>query len=131
MNNQKRSWLYSIFLVKCPRCREGSMFPAGTLYSRKFADMYPQCPCCGQNFEPEPGYYYGAMYVSFGISTGIFLSVLFGLSFFVQELTLGMVMATIGIIVIGLLPVMFRLSRAIWIHIFIRYEGPCSQIPKK
>jgi uncharacterized protein (DUF983 family) len=123
--------MYSIFSVKCPRCREGSMFPAGTLYSRKFADMYPQCPCCGQSFEPEPGYYYGAMYVSFGISTGIFLTVIFGLSFLVEELTLGMVMATIGVIVIGLLPVMFRLSRAIWIHIFIRYEGPCSQIPKK
>ena len=107
------------------------MFPPGTLYTRKFADMYPRCSCCGQDFEPEPGYYYGAMYVSFGFSTGIFLTVLFALSFFVKELTLGMVMITIAVIVIGLLPVMFRLSRAIWINIFFRYEGPCSQIPKK
>ncbi|QMU31673.1 DUF983 domain-containing protein [Adhaeribacter radiodurans] len=107
------------------------MFPPGTLYSKRFADMYPQCPCCGQSFEPEPGYYYGAMYVSFGFSTGIFLVVLFVLSLLVKEVTLGMVMVTIGVIVIGLLPIMFRLSRAVWINIFIRYEGPCSQIVKK
>ena len=131
MSSQKPSYLYTVINAKCPRCREGNMFPPGTLYSRRFADMYPQCPCCGQSFEPEPGYYYGAMYVSFGFSTGIFLGVLFVLSLFVKELTLGMVMLTIGVIVIGLLPVMFRLSRAIWINIFFRYEGPCSQIPKK
>src|SRR5689334_7200367 len=103
MRNSKPSYLYTVINAKCPRCREGSMFPPGTLYSSRFADMYKQCPCCGQSFEPEPGYYYGAMYVSFGFSTGIFLSVLFVLSQFVKELTLGMVMGTIGVIVIGLL----------------------------
>lgn len=131
MENKRPSWLYGILMAKCPRCREGNMFLPGTLYSRKFADMYPKCPCCGQDFEPEPGYYYGAMYVSFGFSTAIFLSVLFALSFLVEELTLTMVMVTITVIVVGLLPIMFRLSRATWINIFFRYEGPCSQIQKK
>ncbi|MDQ3291602.1 MAG: DUF983 domain-containing protein [Bacteroidota bacterium] len=131
MKNQKPSWLYSVITAKCPRCREANMFPPGTLYSTRFADMYKHCSCCGQSFEPEPGYYYGAMYVSFGFSTGIFLTVLFVLSLFVKELTLGMVMIAIAVIVIGLLPIMFRLSRSIWINIFIRYEGPCSQISRK
>ncbi|WP_228466971.1 DUF983 domain-containing protein [Adhaeribacter swui] len=131
MSNQKPSLLYTVLSAKCPRCREGNMFPPGTLYSSRFADMYPQCPCCGQSFEPEPGFYYGAMYVSFAFSTGIFLAVLFILSLLVKEVTLGMVMGTIAVIVIGLLPVMFRLSRAVWINFFLRYEGPCNQIPKK
>lgn len=107
------------------------MFPEGTLYSTRFADMHQTCPCCGQTFEPEPGYYYGAMYVSFGFNVGIFLVVLFILYQFVEEVTMAMMMGVIAVVVIGLLPIIFRLSRVIWINIFIRYEGPCSQIPKK
>jgi hypothetical protein len=130
MSARKPSLLYTLVNAKCPRCREGDMFPPGTLYSRRFAAMYPNCPCCGQTFEPEPGYYYGAMYVSFGFSTAIFLGVLFLLSLVVEEVTMAMVMGLVVVIAVGLLPVTFRLSRAVWINIFIRYEGPCAAIPK-
>ncbi len=129
--SQQHSVLYSILAVKCPRCREGNMFPEGTLYSTKFANMHPACPCCGQTFEPEPGYYYGAMYVSFAFNVAIFLVAFFVLSQLVQEVTIPMLLGVVAVLVIGFLPIIFRLSRAIWIHIFIRYEGPCSQIPKK
>jgi len=131
MEIAKVSLLSSILRAKCPRCREGNMFMPGNLYSRKFSDMHPNCPCCGQTFEPEPGFYYGAMYVSFGLSTGIFLGVILVLNFLVAEITMAMVLITVMVIVVGLLPVMFRLSRAIWINIFIHYEGPCTEIPKK
>jgi hypothetical protein len=49
----------------------------------------------------------------------------------VEEITMGMMIGVIAVVVIGLLPIIFRLSRALWISIFIRYEGPSSQIPKK
>lgn len=129
--DQRKSFLYSVAAAKCPRCREGNMFPKGTLYSSKFADMHTACPCCGQVFEPEVGFYYGAMYVSFAINVAIFLVALFVLNLFVEELTMGMMIGIIAVVVIGLLPVIFRLSRLLWINIFVRYEGPCSQIPKK
>ena len=93
--------------------------------------MHPNCPCCGQTFEPEPGYYYGAMYVSFGFSTGIFLAVLAILYLFVDEISTLMVGGVVLVVMLGLLPISFRLARAIWIHIFIRYEGPCHAISKK
>jgi ribosomal protein S27AE len=132
MSGFKESKLYSILNYKCPRCHEGEMFPPGTLYSpRKFSEMNKFCTCCGQDFVQEPGYYYGAMYVSFGMSTGIFFGVLLVLSFLVEEITFPMVITAVLVISIGLMPVMFRLSRAIWINIFIHYEGPCSQIPRK
>ena len=124
------SLLYSIFAVKCPRCREGNMFPKGTLYTTQFAKMYPKCPCCGQSFEPEPGYYFGAMFISYGITTAIFLVALFVLNLLVEEITMLMVFLTVTVVVIGFLPVIFRLSRSMWISIFIRYEGPCDQIRK-
>jgi uncharacterized protein (DUF983 family) len=131
MERQGKSFIYSILNAKCPRCREGSMFPGGTLYTRKFADMHPACSCCGQTFEPEPGFYYGAMYVSFGFSTAIFLMVFITLQFFVTEISTIMMGVAVLVVMLGLLPVSFRLSRALWIYIFIRYEGPCHLIPKK
>ncbi|WP_187263944.1 DUF983 domain-containing protein [Pontibacter beigongshangensis] len=129
--SQKNSFLYSVVKAKCPRCREGNMFPKGTLYTTKFADMHQYCPCCGQAFEPEPGYYYGAMYVSFGFNVAIFLVAFIVLHQLVEEVSLAMMLGMVAVLVVGLLPVIFRLSRALWINIFIRYEGPCSQIPEK
>ncbi len=129
--HQTPALFYTVALAKCPRCRTGNMFPAGTLYRRQFADMYPECSCCGQSFEPEPGFYFGAMYVSFAFSAALFLCVIFGWSFLVKEVTLTIVIITISVMVVGLLPITFRVSRAIWLHIFGRYEGPCSQISKK
>ena len=132
MANWKASKFYSILNSKCPRCHDGDLFPSGTLYSpKRFADMYESCPCCGLAYEKEPGFYYGAMYVSFGISTAIFLVVFFLLNLVVEEMTLTMIMTLIVLIVIGLLPITFRLSRAIWINIFEDYEGPCNQIKKR
>lgn len=129
--SQQNLLLYSIVAAKCPRCREGNMFPKGTLYTPKFADMHPSCPCCGQVFEPEPGFYYGAMYVSFAFNVAIFLVALFILYQFVEEVTMAMMMGVVAVTVIGLLPVIFRLSRVLWINIFVRYEGPCNLIPKR
>ena len=106
------------------------MFTGG-LYTPRFADMHENCPCCGQPYEPEPGFYYGAMYVSFAFNVAAFLVSLFVLYQLVAEITMGMMIGVVALVVIGLLPVIFRLSRVIWIYIFVRYEGPCSQIPKK
>jgi uncharacterized protein (DUF983 family) len=129
---RKESVLRSIFTFSCPRCHDGRMFPEGTLFKvRKFAIMHKSCPCCGQSFEPEPGYYFGAMFVSYAINTALFVTVWVALTFLVEEVTVVMMVASLLFISIFFLPVIFRLSRALWIHIFIRYEGPCDQIPKK
>lgn len=129
MSTWKTTKLYSIAALKCPRCHEGELFPKGTLYHpTRFSDMLDSCPCCGQIYDPEPGYYYGAMYVSFGFNTGIFLVVFAILSLLVEEVTFPMIMGTIIAVVIGFLPFTFRYSRAIWMNIFMHYEGPCNQI---
>lgn len=125
--SESKPLLSSILTGKCPRCREGNMFPKNTLYTTKFAEMHKNCPCCGQPFEPEVGFYYGAMYVSFGFNVGIFLVAMFLLHFFVEELTMGMMIGVIAATVIGLLPVIFRLSRVIWIYMFVRYDASYAQ----
>ncbi|WP_241749048.1 DUF983 domain-containing protein [Rufibacter sediminis] len=93
--------------------------------------MREYCTCCGQSFEPEPGFYYGAMYVSFALNVGLFLVTLFLLSLFVEEVTIGMLIGLILVTSLGMLPVFFRLARLLWINIFVKYEGPSTQIPQK
>jgi len=51
---------------KCPKCRKGEMFRASSLgfLSQK---MNTTCPYCNFQFEIEPGYFYVAMFVSYGM----------------------------------------------------------------
>ena len=82
MANWKASKFYSILNAKCPRCHDGPLFPPNTLYNpKRFADMYESCPCCGLAYEKEPGFYYGAMYMSYAVTTGLTLTMLAVLSF--------------------------------------------------
>lgn len=88
--------------------------------------MNKQCHVCGLNFEPEPGYYYGAMFISY-IFLG-FLSLAFtGLLVFYFHLSLDL---SIGILLI-LLALMFlwnlRFSRSIWIHLMVKYDSKAQQ----
>ena len=66
--------LYSVLAAKCPKCHKGDFFETSNPYNlKKFDKMHKKCPECGQDFELETGFYYGAMYVSYG------LTVMFGL----------------------------------------------------
>jgi len=127
---ESRSMLSSILANRCPRCREGKMF-AHALYSKKFMAMNRLCPCCGQSFVLEPGFFLGAAFVSYAINGTLLITA--ALSLYHSDATLSitaMVFSTV-LVVFGLLPITLRLSKAVWIHLFIRYEGPCDAIPKK
>lgn len=93
--------------------------------------MNASCPCCGQSFEPEAGYYFGAMFISYAFNTAFFVGVLVALRLLVGEISLLMMISALLLVVIGLLPLNFRWSRALWINIFVRYEGRCQDISKK
>lgn len=99
------------------------MFPEGTLYTTKFMKMNDRCSYCNQSFMPEPGYYFGAMFVSYGINAAFFIAVWLGLYLFTDEISITEMVIALLLVVFGFLPVTFRLSRVLWIYIFVRYEG--------
>jgi|ERR1041384_2506871 uncharacterized protein (DUF983 family) len=49
----------------CPRCRRGAIFHESAIYRRM--KMYEYCAVCSLKFEREPGYFLGAMYISYGL----------------------------------------------------------------
>ena len=112
---------YSIFNLKCPRCHEGEMFETGSYSFVKPFDMLERCPKCDLNYFPEPGYYYGAMFISY-IWTGFFCLLFMGILFFGldldQNLCWGLLITfmTINFVYI------FRISRLMWININVKYD---------
>ncbi len=44
--------------LQCPRCGQGRLFV------RAFT-LFEQCSVCALSFEPEPGYYIGAIYLNY------------------------------------------------------------------
>lgn len=120
---RKGSKAYSIFNFKCPRCMEGNLYETRSFSFKKSFEMYNSCPSCGQDYEPEPGFYYGAMFISY-IFTAFFcigfLLVFHWVFDFSLMASLGMLVAFIAIFFV----VIFRLARSIWISANVKYNPP-------
>lgn len=113
--------LKSIWNYKCPRCRKGDMF-IKPFDIKKPLDMPKACAHCAQVMEPEPGFYYGAMFLSYIISGFMFL--IPGLTLiFLFKWTVNQAMLLVLVIAILSFLKLLRGSRALWLHLMIKYEG--------
>ena len=117
-----RQKLYSMFANKCPKCHQGSFFIYNNPYKLKYFDkMNTKCSVCGESFERETGFYSGSMYINYG------LTVILGLSWFVVlYLLFGFnalgFLISYSILLIVLMPVVYRTGRLLWINIFVNYD---------
>ena len=84
--------------------------------------MYPTCPHCNQSFEPEPGFYFGAMFVSYGINTLLFIASWITLTLVYPDYSLALLLSILVAVVLMGLPFTFRLSRSIWLSMFVSYD---------
>jgi len=111
---------YATIANKCPRCNLGRVFENNNPYSLKNGlRMNKHCPNCNLKFEREVGYFYGAMYVSYGLQTTL-ITLLYTLNMFWWNIpSLPLVLIIISLIFI-LFPVTFRWSRIIWISSFTK-----------
>lgn len=103
--------------LRCPRCHTGKLFTHAAL-STRFVEMPAQCPICGQAYEPEPGFYYGAMYISSGFSTGILLAIGFLLYYLADDPPLWVYVIAVAAAVMIVTPLLFRYSRAVMLYGF-------------
>ena len=103
--------------LRCPRCHTGKWVSHAAL-STRFMEMPAECPVCRQTYEPEPGFYYGAMYISSGFSTGILLAIGFMLNYFAHDPPLWVYIVTVAVAVLAVMPLLFRYSRAVMLYGF-------------
>jgi uncharacterized protein (DUF983 family) len=112
----------SILTGSCPRCQKESMYATKiSLNFSKLLKMNENCGHCGLKYQIEPSFFYGAMYVSYGLNValmiGIFLVGYFGFHSNFNQIFISMIL-----ILIVLTPIIIRLSRNIYINIFVSFD---------
>lgn len=126
---KKESRLFGILHNKCPRCHEGHFFNSDHPYKLKtFDKMEKRCCVCDLNYEPEPGYYYGAMYVSYALNVAVFVTLWIMIEVLkTSEISLTSYILLLVVPNLLLTPVIYRLSRLTWISFFTKYNKTILQ----
>lgn len=119
---KKGNKLYSIFTGSCPKCHEESMYKNKNPYVlRDVIKINDECSNCHTKYSIEPSFFYGSMYVSYAV--GIAFAVA---AFIISYVFLGGSKNVAFVSIIGTLivfaPIIMRLSRNIWINIFMHYD---------
>lgn len=118
----KGTKVYAITKSKCPRCMEGDLYEQKNPYKFKtMMDFNPRCMVCDQNFEPEPNFYYGAMYVSYGYTVALFVAVYVIFSRYLGW-SMWPTIAALAVILILMAPLIFRTARTTWLSLFVSYD---------
>ena len=119
---KKGTRLYSIFKRKCPRCHEGDFFVSTPYDLRKAGEIHENCPKCGLKYSKEPGFYYGAMYVSYALGVALFVALWVSMNLFFSDVSTGLQIFIIITVSIILTPYLYALSKIIWANFFIKYD---------
>jgi len=121
----RRSSISAISKGKCPRCRQGDMFTHNPFVLSKIASMPDKCETCSLRFETEPGFYYGAMYVSYAFSVAILFLNIVTLYFIFNDPAIWVYISSVAVTSTLLYPLVFRYSRIIFLHVFggIKYDS--------
>jgi uncharacterized protein (DUF983 family) len=114
--------LYSTFANKCSRCNKGDVFVSNNPYDLgKIFKLHKTCSHCHLEYEKEPSFFYGAMYVSYAISSGWFMIWYALQSFVLNWETLNFALFITGFIIV-VSPLTLRWSRLIWLNFFYKFR---------
>jgi len=124
---KKGTKLYSILFGACPKCHMESMYMVNNPYRiTETLKIHDHCSHCNVKYRLEPSFFYGSMYVSYGV--GIAFAVA---AFVTSNLILGASVNITFLSIVGTLvvfaPIIMRLSRNIWINFFIHYDKALAE----
>ncbi len=130
--NDTPNFFWSIFTLKCPRCRRGKMFTNKNGYrklSLKYMlDMPEECAICRQKYDIKPGFWFGTSYVSYGLTIAISVAtfvawyVLIGFSVKTGDTRIYWCLGTNIVMLLLLQPWLMRISRVIYIRFFVGFD---------
>ena len=125
---KKGSKLYSVFTGCCPRCHQESMYLDNNPYHLgNIFKMHERCSQCGLKYKMEPSFFYGAMYVSYGVGIA-FAVAAFVIAFLIIGTGLMNTFIAIIVTLVVFMPIIIRLSRNIWINFFVRYNAKAGEV---
>ncbi|QEM03755.1 DUF983 domain-containing protein [Mucilaginibacter rubeus] len=116
MNNANKWPLWpAVIHAKCPRCRRGKMF-ANAMYGFHGQQMLKQCDHCKLTYEIEPGYFYVAMFVSYGMNVAVLITLSVALSVLTGSTNPWLYVIVLLTASLILSPFNFRYSRVILLY---------------
>ncbi len=112
--------LSSVWNYKCPKCRTGDLFVKPFVIKDPL-NMNEHCEHCYQTFTPEPGYYFGAMFISY-IWTGWLCLTIIGFCMLVLDWSVNQ--SFVVLIIASALSLLWvaRISRSMYIHLDVKYD---------
>ena len=110
--------LRKILTNECPNCDEGHIYSDNNIYF-KFSQnrMHKECHHCGFKFEKEPGFFFGAMYISYALSIAEAVSVFVISRMFFESAFDPRIILNIVITLILQSLFNMRIARIIWIYL--------------
>ena len=123
----KGTKLYSIFTGTCPKCHGESMYKTKNPYVLSdVLKINDNCSKCGFRYRLEPSFFYGSMYVSYGV--GIAFAVA---AFIISYTIIGASLLNSFFAIIGTMilfgPIIMRVSRNIWINMFVNFDKDAAE----
>lgn len=119
---KKGSKLNSILTGSCPRCQNESMYlDKNPLHFSKMLKMNEKCSHCGLKYQIEPSFFYGAMYVSYGLNVALGVAA-FVISYLFLNSSIKTAFIAIVVSNIVLFPFVLRWSRNIYINMFVSFD---------
>ena len=120
---KKGTKLYSILTGSCPKCHEESMYVNLNPYAlSQIFKMHERCSHCGTKYKIEPSFFYGSMYVSYGVGIAFAVAAFVIAFLFIGANLVNTFIAIVGTLIV-FMPVIIRLSRNIWINFFVKYDA--------
>lgn len=119
---KKGSKFYSIVTMTCPQCQEGRFMVANPYRFSTMGEVNDHCSSCGLNLKPEPGFYYGALYVSYALGVAVFVIIWASCNWFFDHVGVWTQISLVLIALVGLGPYLYALSKVIWANFFFSYK---------
>lgn len=114
---KKQSFISNVYNEKCPKCKSGQVFVQNQS-TFSLPVMFDKCANCNYRFEREPGYFIGAMYLSYGLSVfqgGIIFLLCY---FFLPNLAIQWTVSLILLTLILFAKKNYKWSRILYLYIF-------------
>src|SRR3982074_1067765 len=99
---------------RCPRCRVGRIFHHSIFLG--FPKMYERCSVCHLRYEREPGYFLGAMYISYALALPV-VAFIAGFLWAVTGWRLTKARRRPVVLRSPLVPAITFLARVLWIYL--------------
>lgn len=120
------SKLYSILNFKCPYCHQGDFFVAHPYDLKRVGDLHERCSACKRKYSIEPGFYFGAMFVSYALGVALVMSIWVAFLVLAPDTEPHWQVGAIGVVMLLAGPYLYALSKIIWANMFFEYKGPTS-----